>query len=69
MPLARKDIDTISKLKQGTMELSLYDANPESQYFNKSDRHKQRNKEKINQNNNLRYYNNRHHNNVTCYPN
>jgi len=32
--LARKDIHTVSKLKQATMKLGLYDANPESQYFN-----------------------------------
>lgn len=62
MSLARRDIDTIPKLKQATMELGLYDANPEDQYFPKTQGHNRKNGGSRNQRNNQRYYNNKHSN-------
>jgi len=47
MSLARKDIDTIYKLKQASMELGLYDAIPENHRSNRTEMNKRRNRETI----------------------
>jgi len=68
MSLARKDIDTIYKLKQASMELGLYDAIPENHRSNRTEMNKRRNRGNYNQNNNQKYYNNRNHNYSNYYP-
>jgi len=68
MSLARKDIDTIYKFKQASMELGLYDASLENQRSNRSKGNRRRSKGNHSQINNQRYYNNRNHNYSNYYP-
>nr|XP_039149085.1 uncharacterized protein LOC120284711 [Drosophila simulans] len=68
MSLARKDIDTIYKLKQASMELGFYDASPENFRPNRSKGNKRRNRGNYNQKNNQKYYSNRNHNYNNHYP-
>jgi len=59
MSLAHKDINTIYKLKQASME--LYNASPENQRSNRSEGNRCRYRENHSQSNNQRYYRNRNH--------
>jgi len=68
MSLARKDIDTINKLKQASMELGIYDAGPENQRSNRSEGNRRRNRGNHSQSSNHIYYSNRNHNYSTYYP-